>query len=80
MRDVPTAQESANLGSKSWNDFYSPMYETAKGANNKYDNSKQFQAQLQLGSKLYPEYMIRAHAEAYYQLRKTLGHKSSDVH
>ena len=80
MRDVPTVQESANLGSKNWNDFYSPMYETAKGANNKYDNSKEFQAQLQLGSKLYPEYPIRSHAEAMHQLRKTLGAKSSNTH
>ena len=56
------------------------MYEAAKGLNNKYDNTMEFQAQLQLGSKLYPEYMIRSHAEAYYNLRKCLGHKSNDVH
>ena len=40
----------------------------------------EFEHQLQIGSKLYPEYPIRSHAEAYYQLRKTLGVQSSSVH
>ena len=35
---------------------------------------------MQIGSKLYPEYHIRSPTEAYYQLRKTLGHQSSTVH
>ena len=39
--------------------------------------------QIQIGSKLFPEYPIRSHAEAYYQLRKTLGkhdqHNSFDI-
>ena len=56
------------------------MYEASRTSNNAYDSSKEFQAQLQLGSKVFPEYMIRSHAETYYQLRKTLGHKSNDVH
>ena len=29
--------------------------------------------QVQIGSKLFPEYPIRSHQEAYYQLRKALG-------
>ncbi|MFM7985032.1 MAG: hypothetical protein ACKPKO_37505, partial [Candidatus Fonsibacter sp.] len=33
----------------------------------------EFEFHMQIGSKLYPEYPIRSHAEAYYQLRKTLG-------
>ena len=33
-----------------------------------------------MGSKLLPECMTRSHAEAYHQLRNTLGHKSNDVH
>ena len=33
-----------------------------------------------MGSKLFLEYPIRSHAEAYYQLRKTLGLQSSSVH
>ena len=47
------------------------------GPNNRYDASGEFEAQLQLGAKLYPEYPIRSHSEAYYQLRKTLGVKNN---
>ena len=36
--------------------------------------------QLQIGSKLFPEYPIRSHQEAFYQLKKTLGIQSSAVH
>ena len=64
---------------KFWNNFFSPMQpenETiitpeAKG---------EFEYQLQIGSKLFPEYPIRSHNEAYYQLCKTLGVQSSAVH
>ena len=36
---------------------------------------------MQIGSKLFPEYPIRSHAEAYHQLcKQTLGHQSSTVH
>ena len=80
MRDVPAGDLTTNLGSKSWKDSFSPVYEAAKGANNKYDSSKEFQAQLQLGSKLFPEHMIRRHAESYYQLRKSLGIHGSAFH
>ena len=58
------------MGTKEWNDFYSPMYEYAKGADNQFNSNGEFEAQLQLGAKLYPEYPIRSHAEAFYQLRK----------
>ena len=40
----------------------------------------EFEFQLQIGSKLFPEYPIRSHNEAYYQLAKTLGVQSSAVH
>ena len=40
----------------------------------------EFEFQVQLGSKLYSEYPIRSHAEGFYQLRKTLGVQSSDIH
>ena len=80
VRDVPNAQLATNLGSKDWNDFYSPMYEYAKVADNQFNSNGEFEAQLQLGSKLYPEYPIRSHAEAFYQLRKTMGVQSSSLH
>ncbi len=40
----------------------------------------EFEFQLQIGSKLFPEYPIRSHNEACYQLCKTLGVQSSAVH
>ena len=40
----------------------------------------EFEFQLQIGSKLFQEYPIRSHAEAYYQLKKTLGVQASAVH
>ena len=40
----------------------------------------EFEYQLQIGSKLFPEYPIRSHNEAFYQLAKTLGVQASAVH
>ena len=40
----------------------------------------EFEFQLQIGSKLFPEYPVRSHNEAYYQLKKTLGVQASAVH
>ena len=60
---------------KSWNSFYSPMNADNEGELNVYDQNREIaDFQVQVGSKLFPEYPIRSHAEAYYQLRKTLGH------
>ena len=39
----------------------------------------EFEAQLQIGSKLFPEYPSRSHNECYYQLKKTLGVQESSV-
>ena len=68
------------IARKPWTNFYSPMNATAGGAYNAYDSGREFEFQLQIGSKLFPEYPIRSHAEAYYQLRKALGVQSSAVH
>ena len=42
-------------------------------ATNDYDFEKELQFQMQLGSKLFPEYPLRSLAEQYYQLRKLQG-------
>ena len=64
-----------NIKYKTWNSFYSPMYEDNRFALNRYNQTNEIaDFQIQIGSKLFPEYPIRSHAEAYYQLRKTLGH------
>jgi len=59
-------------GSQAVRSFSHPMDGT-------YDFDKEVELQIQIGSKLYPEYPIRNLAEAYYQLRKKLGiHFSND--
>jgi hypothetical protein len=40
----------------------------------------EFEFQLQIGSKLFPEYPVRSHNEAYYQLKKSLGVQASALH
>ena len=44
-----------------------------------YDYNKELELQMQLGSKLFPEYPIRSLAEAFYQLRKSLGINSTNA-
>ena len=44
-----------------------------------HDFDKEVKLMVSIGSKNYPEYPMRSWAEAYYQLRKTLGiHFSND--
>ena len=62
---------------KWWNDFFHPM--TFSGG--AYDVDFEYNsAQMQLGSKMYPEYPIGSLAEAFYQLRKTMGIETSNFH
>ena len=42
--------------------------------------SDEVEIQLQIGSKYFPEYPIKSAAEAFYQLRKTLGIVGSSWH
>ena len=73
--DRSVTSEILLIGRKSFNDFTSPM------ANRSSHNSLgEFEFQVQLGAKLYPEYPIRSHSEAFYQLRKTLGVQASSLH
>ena len=71
--------DADNPQRKFWNNFFSPML--ADNASELGHNSDgEFEFQLQIGSKLFPEYPIRSHNEAYYQLAKCLGVQSSAVH
>ena len=76
---------------KQWNDFYSPacLDSITTAAGTVYGNhngsfvfnkTSELEIQLQVGSKLFPEYPIRTHSEAYYQLQKALGVQSSNLH
>jgi hypothetical protein len=60
---------------KTTNNFIHPMNSSAT-----YDPSKEMEFQIQIGSKLFPEYPVKSLGEAYYQLRKTLGIASSNWH
>ena len=60
---------------KTTNNFIHPMNSSAT-----YDSSKEMEFQIQIGSKLFPEYPVKSLGEAYYQLRKTLGIASSNWH
>ena len=64
---------------KPWNTFHSQMREQNKTAL-AHTAAGEFEYQLQIGSKLFPEYPIRSHNEAFYQLAKTLGVQSSALH
>ena len=55
------------------NRFWHPMEGT-------YDFAKELQFELQLGSKKWPEYPMKSQAEAFYQLRKTMGILGSAYH
>ena len=45
-----------------------------------YDVIYEMEMQLQVGSKLYPEYPVRSVAEAFYQLRNCMGTETSNFH
>jgi hypothetical protein len=65
---------------RNWNEFWSPM-STGQTANFTYDSFRDIDTvYVQIGSKLFPEYPIRSHSEAFYQLTKCLGIQASDLH
>ncbi len=74
-------------GIKPWSLFWSPM--SPENDDTTYlddatlpvhNSDGEFNFSIQIGSKLFPEYPIRSHSEAFYQLKKTLGVQSSNVH
>ena len=79
-KDYTATNRLALLGRKPWNDFFSPMSPENKDGQLTHNSEGEFELQLQIGSKLYLEYPIRSHNEAYYQLEKTLGVQASAVH
>jgi hypothetical protein len=68
------------LGRKPWNDFFSPMSQDNVDGTLSHEAEGEFEFQLQIGSKLFPEYPVRSHTEAYYNLKKCLGVQSSAIH
>jgi hypothetical protein len=64
---------------KFWNSFFSPL-SPQNGDALTFDSTGEFEFRLQIGSKIFPEYPIRSHNEAFYQLQKCLGVHASAVH
>ena len=64
---------------KDFNAFVGPMKsdDYTTGA---YDYAKELQWQLQIGSKMFPEYPVRSLAETFYQLKRSLGIHGSAFH
>jgi hypothetical protein len=64
---------------RTFNTFVGPMYGTDfVGGECNYE--KELQWQLQIGSKMFPEYPCRSMAETFYQLKKALGIHGSAFH
>jgi hypothetical protein len=76
FREYETAfKDKSTVARNKFNTFYSPMW-----IYHDYYKDGEFQFQLQLGSKLYPEYSMTSHAEGFYQLRKTIGAHQNKNH
>jgi hypothetical protein len=69
----------SSLVHKQFNTFLHPMrgpdYEV-----DDYDYQYELQWQVQIGSKMFPEYPVRSLAETFYQLKKSLGVHGSAFH
>jgi hypothetical protein len=74
-----SATDDAQFFHRSFNTFMSPMT-NAKFSGADYDFNKEFQWQLQIGSKMFPEFPCRSMAETFYQLQKALGIHGSAFH
>ena len=61
---------------KQWNDLFHPMSYSPYI----YDQNYEMEFQLQVGSKLFPEYPMRTLQECFYQLKKCMGTECSNFH
>ena len=73
------AEAATAVTRKCWNNFHSPMVPDQADALH-HNSEGEFEFQLQIGSKPFPEYPIRSHNKAYYQLCKSLGVQASALH
>jgi len=66
---------------KEFNTFYHPMALSQRNTGKDlYDANRELEWQVQIGSRLYPEYSVRSTSESYYQLLKCLGILNSSFH
>ena len=64
---------------RDFNTFVGPM-KGGEYTGGSYGYNKELQWQLQIGSKMFPEYPCRSMAETFYQLKKALGIHGSAFH
>ena len=76
------AQSQRNNGiNKLWNNFYSPMaQDNITRSTTPVEEGEIESLQLQAGAFMIPQYLIRSHAEWYYNLRKSLGIQVNTMH
>jgi hypothetical protein len=72
--------DRATFYNKFWNNFWSPNAGTGETPYLTHNGEKFSHFQLQIGSKLFPEYPIKTHCEAFYSLRKALGIQANNLH
>ena len=66
---------------KQYNNFWSPMAGDLLKLYTEHKEEFEIQRlQVQIGSKLFPEYPIKSHCEAFYSLRKALGVQANNLH
>jgi hypothetical protein len=78
-----SATSRAVYYNKRWNNFWSPLagIGTPLTAVSATEAASEIQLlQLFIGSKLFPEYPMKSHAECYYSLRKALGVQANNLH
>ena len=72
---VHTRSIANNLIVKEFNNFYHPMIE--KGV---YDSTSELEYQIQIGSKLYPEYPVKSLSEAFSKLKQCVYGADNTFH
>jgi hypothetical protein len=65
---------------KFWNNFWSPNAGVGSTGVLTHTEERINHFQLQIGSKLFPEYPIKSAAESFYSLRKALGIHANNLH
>ena len=69
----PVDSNLAEYFHKEFTRFYHPMVNNDEAVNGFYNPDFELDIQIQLGSKLYPEYPVRSITECFYHLRKALN-------
>ena len=79
-KDFGSGTPRQTFYNKQHNNFWSPIVGNAVESLT-HDNTNDIQnLQVQIGSKLYPEYPMRSHSECFYSLRKALGLQANNLH